>query len=241
MLSGEVCFEVLAEVVLVADQGLPRVLFHDVTPGVQHAQQRLALIGLGAGDREQDRQPLRTGCTPGAAAAPRRTGNATRSSRTRPSPGDVPLRLTVSRDRPHSTGVESTTQTSLLHSAVSIASIRITRMNSQNAFRTRLLYPDCPIRRGNMPARFLLTWRSQRRSEVNPSRADITAIVSSSASLTVGGMLPSGRAGARSGHFFSMSSIFTYSAIARVSMSFSTTRSWRSSLHHAGHPLESLV
>ena len=33
----------------------------------------------------------------------------------------------------------------------------------------------------------------------------------------------------------------TYSAIARVSMSFSTTRSWRPSLLHAGHPLESLV
>ena len=69
-----------------------------------------------------------------------------------------------------------------------MASIRITRMNRTNDLRTRLLYPDCPIRRGNMPARYLSTYRSHRRSEVNPSSADITAIVSSSASLSVGGM-----------------------------------------------------
>jgi hypothetical protein len=63
----------------------------------------------------------------------------------------------VSRDRPHSTGAESTTHTSSVHSEVSMASIRITRMNSANALRIRLLYPDCPIRRGNMPARFSST------------------------------------------------------------------------------------
>jgi len=121
----------------------------------------------------------------------------------------VLLRVTVSRDRPHSTGVESTTQTSSLHSEVSIASIRITRMNRKNAFRIRLLYPDCPICRGNMPARFLFTYRSQRRSEVNPRSADITAIASSSASLSVSGVPVAGRAGARSGQSASMSSIFT--------------------------------
>jgi hypothetical protein len=49
--------------------------------------------------------------------------------------------------------VESTTHTSSLHKLVSIASIRITRTNSGNAFRSRLLYPDWPIRRGNIPAR----------------------------------------------------------------------------------------
>src|SRR5439155_1255754 len=84
-----------------------------------------------------------------------------------------PLRRTVSREQPHCTGVESTTHTSSLHSEVSIASIRITRMNRKNAFRSRLLYPDCPIRRGNIPARCAFTYRSHRRSEVNPSSADI--------------------------------------------------------------------
>ena len=122
-----------------------------------------------------------------------------------------------------------------------MASIRITRMNRKNAFRTRLFQPDWPIVRGNMPASSLSAYRSHRRSEVNPSRADITAIVSSSASLSVSGVLVAGRTGARSGQSRSMSSILTYSAVARVSMSFSTTRSWRPSLLHAGRPLESLI
>ena len=119
--------------------------------------------------------------------------------------------------------MESTTHTSSLHSEVSIASIRITRMNRKNAFRSRLLYPDCPIRRGNIPARCAFTYRSHRRSEVNPSSADITAIASSSASLSVTGVPVAGRAGARSGQSRSMSSILTYSAVARVSISLSTT------------------
>jgi hypothetical protein len=67
------------------------------------------------------------------------------------------LRVAVSRVQPHCTGVESTTRTSSLRKLVSIASIRITRMNSGNAFRTRLLYPDWPIRRGNIPARYAFT------------------------------------------------------------------------------------
>ena len=87
-----------------------------------------------------------------------------------------------------------------------------------------------------MPASSLSAYRSHRRSEVNPSRADITAIVSSSASLSVSGVLVAGRTGARSGQSRSMSSILTYIAVARVLMSFSTTRSWRPSPLHAGHP-----
>src|SRR5439155_26259047 len=113
---------------------------------------------------------------------------------------------------------------------------RITRMNRKNAFRTRLFHPDWPIVRGNMPASSLSAYRSHRRSEVNPSRADITAIVSSSASLSVSGVPVAGRTGARSGQSRRMPSILTYIAVARVSMSFSTTRSWRPSPLHAGHP-----
>ena len=91
-----------------------------------------------------------------------------------------------------------------------MASIRITRMNRKNAFRTRLFHPDWPIIRGNMPASSLSAYRSHRRSEVNPGRADITAIVSSSASLSVSGVPVAGRTGARSGQSRSMSSILTY-------------------------------
>src|SRR5258707_8832178 len=49
-------------------------------------------------------------------------------------------------------------------------------------------------------------------------------------------MLSAGRGGARSGQSFSMSSILTYSAVARVSMSFSTLRSWGLSLRYARPP-----
>jgi hypothetical protein len=118
--------------------------------------------------------------------------------------------------------VESTTHTSPVHSDVPAASIRITQMNRKNDLRIRLLYPDCPIRRGNIAARCLFTYRSQRCPDLNPSNTDITAIVHSSASLSAGGIPPSGRAGARSGRPFSMSSILTYSAVARVSMSLFT-------------------
>ena len=53
--------------------------------------------------------------------------------------------------------------------------------------------------------------------------ADITASASSSASLSVSGVEVCGRACRSSGQSLSMSSIFTYSAVARVSMSLSTT------------------
>ena len=52
-------------------------------------------------------------------------------------------RFTVSRDRPHSTGVESTTETSSAHSEVSAASTRITTVIRAAEARSRLLYPGC--------------------------------------------------------------------------------------------------
>ncbi len=48
-------------------------------------------------------------------------------------------RLTVSRERPHSTGVESTIHTSSLHTEVSVASSRVTRRSNSAALRRRLL------------------------------------------------------------------------------------------------------
>jgi hypothetical protein len=63
--------------------------------------------------------------------------------------------------------------------------------------RSRLLYPVWPIRRGNIPARYLPAYRSHRRSEVNSSRADITARISSSALLSVGPMPSAGRPGGK--------------------------------------------
>jgi len=133
------------------------------------------------------------------------------------------LRLTVSREHPHWTGVESTTQTSSLHNVVSIPSRRMTIMSRKIIFRSRLLYPDWPSCRGNSPIRCALAYRSHRQSDRKPSRADMTAMATSSESLTVTGMLLSGRCGASHGSTGSRSSIFTYSVVARVSMFLSTT------------------
>ena len=58
--------------------------------------------------------------------------------RTRPIPARSE-RLTVSRERPHSTGVEPTIHTSSLHTEVSVASSRVTRRSSPALLRSRLL------------------------------------------------------------------------------------------------------
>ena len=57
MTPGQVGLEVAAEVVLVPDHRLPRMIIHHVLAGLQHAQQRLTLVSLRAGQREQHRQP----------------------------------------------------------------------------------------------------------------------------------------------------------------------------------------
>src|SRR5207302_10358757 len=54
---GQFLLEVAAEVVLVADEGLPGMLVHHVAAGLEYAQERLALIGLGASQGAQHRQP----------------------------------------------------------------------------------------------------------------------------------------------------------------------------------------
>lgn len=48
-------------------------------------------------------------------------------------------RLTVGLDRPHSTGVESTTQVGSDHGSVSAATTRMARLSSGNAARNRLV------------------------------------------------------------------------------------------------------
>src|SRR4029453_3172298 len=64
--------------------------------------------------------------------------------------------------------------------------------------------------------------RSQRASEQKPSRACSTARQTSSASVSLGVIPTAGRHGASWGAAFSSSSIFTYSAMARVSRGAST-------------------
>jgi hypothetical protein len=71
------------------------------------------------------------------------------------------------------------------------------------SLRSRLLYPDWPGRYGNASRSDLRTNRSQRASLTNPSRACITAGVTSSASEIFGKIPAAGRHGARSGAAFS--------------------------------------
>ena len=82
--------------------------------------------------------------------------------------------------------------------------------------------PGWAGREGNVPGRFALTCRSHRRSEVNPSRACITANVTNSASEIRGAIPTHGRHGVISGWDFQRSSVLTYSAVARVSRSLSS-------------------
>jgi hypothetical protein len=121
--------------------------------------------------------------------------------------------------------VESTTHTSSVHRLVSRASIPISQLIVAARLRSRLLYPGCCGRYGNKWCRCAVVNRSQRDSLVNPSRACITASVTSSASEICGLNPISGRHGARCGAICNRSSIVTYSAVARVSRSASTRAS----------------
>ena len=98
-------------------------------PGLAGRSRRPGCPG-GRGARRPSPRPGRTrragraGCRGGAAAAPRTSGNGRRSTRTAPDPASSE-RLTVSRERAHSTGVESTTQTSSDHRLVLAARTRV--------------------------------------------------------------------------------------------------------------------
>jgi hypothetical protein len=65
-------------------------------------------------------------------------GGIDRTSRGRPTPASAE-RVTVSCERPHSTGVESMIQTSWVHKLVSVATARMAWRSSNPAPRRRLL------------------------------------------------------------------------------------------------------
>ncbi|GAA2325154.1 hypothetical protein Scani_67790 [Streptomyces caniferus] len=56
MTLGKAVLELAAEVVLVPDDRLPGVNGEDVWRGIEHVAQRFALVRLGPGECEQDRQ-----------------------------------------------------------------------------------------------------------------------------------------------------------------------------------------
>src|SRR6478609_9837086 len=70
-------------------------------------------------------------------------------------------RLAVSRERPHSTGVESAIHTSSPNMLVRVPSARISQLKVPTNLRSRLLYPGCPGRYGNNSRRWVRLNRSQ--------------------------------------------------------------------------------
>src|SRR5262245_42577800 len=139
-LPGEGGFEVLAVVVLVADQHLP---------GTAGRQRRIVFQDASSTCRSSALATARAnpmGSPPTVAIRCSRSPQKYREWEAQYPYCAHPARserLTVSRDRPHSTGVESTTQTSSAHSEASVASTRITTVIRAAEARSRLLYPGC--------------------------------------------------------------------------------------------------
>ncbi len=113
----EVGFERFGAVAVVGDEGLARL--GRCGPRRSCLRRRPRFVGFRAGDRERDRQSPRA-WRQGAAAGPRTSGNATRTSRI----GPIPRGRSAFGSRgcvPHSTGVESTSHTSSCHDSHSRA------------------------------------------------------------------------------------------------------------------------
>jgi len=139
----------------------------------------------------RNRRPARAG---------RPARRSIRTRRSRPSPSG----WAVSRDRPHSTGVESASHTSSLNRLVWVPRARINQLRVPPSLRSRLLYPDCAGRYGNSCCRWARPNRNQRASLVKPRRACATANVTTSASVMRGVMPTAGRHGTRSGLAFNV-------------------------------------
>lgn len=128
--------ELTADVVLVPDHDLPGPSVGSARVGVEYPEQGLGFVGLGAGQGEPDGQPVQRAQqvqpqppeVAGVAGAVAVLGHPANSE---PS--------AASRDRAHSTGVESTTQTSSVHKVVSRASTPISQPIVEPSRRSRLL------------------------------------------------------------------------------------------------------
>lgn len=105
-------------------------------------------------------------------------------------------------ERPHSTGVESTTPRSSLHSVVSRASVRVTRRMRPAALRTVCCIRSVGEGKGTGAAGGCWRADSHRASEVKPSIACIIAKVTSSTSLSRGTTPTVGRQGVSCGESF---------------------------------------
>ncbi|MEV5203906.1 hypothetical protein [Streptomyces sp. NPDC053720] len=112
---GQFAFETTAEVVLVANESLSRALSQKLAFGCQEVEEGLAFVGLGPGQGEGDGQTLKGADQVHGAAPEEATAAGAVAYSAQPARSE---RLTFSRERPHSTGVESTTPTSSLHTEV---------------------------------------------------------------------------------------------------------------------------
>ena len=218
---GELVLEVAAEVVLVPDQGLPGPAATRSGSASSMPSRTSRSSALAPARANSDRQPVQ-GAHQVQPQAPEVPGVAGAVPVLRP-PGQRRCALTVSRDRPHSTGVESTTQTSSLHSVVSIASIRMTPDEQDERLPQPLVVPGLARAAAGTGAQVGAGVPQPPALGREAQQRRITAMVTSSASLSSGAMPSAGPPRRQFRRVRSRSSILTYSAVARVSMSLSTT------------------
>jgi hypothetical protein len=142
VLLDQLVLEVAAEVVPVADQRLSRPGGDEVCDSAtsRSSRSRVRWPWPRSG-RRRGAGPAKY--TPGAHAGPRRSDCGRRSQYPYSAHPARSEGLTVSRERPHSTGVESTVHTSSRPMEVSVASTPVTRRSSSAALRRRLLQPGC--------------------------------------------------------------------------------------------------
>ena len=120
----------------VRHQLLIRVGGHEIRVGVEHAEQDLAFVGLGAGQRERHRQTRQRAHQ--VQAQPPKEARMRSAVAVLGSPGQIRPFRRLSR-APHSTGVESTTHTSSLTLLVRATRCAITARSVPIAARILLL------------------------------------------------------------------------------------------------------
>ena len=133
----EAGFERLAVVVLVADHHRPWLgSRHESGCGGEDLDEHVAFVGFGAGQCPADRESVQ-GAHQMQAQAPEVT--TVRGAVTVLGPAGLSERFTVSRERPHSTGVESTTHTSSVAMLVCAPSALTSQAMVSASLRSRLL------------------------------------------------------------------------------------------------------
>ena len=201
---GQGGLELAAEVVLVRDQGLACRRPVRSRSAARMSSRTCALVGLRAGEREPDRQPVQ-GAQQVQPQAPEVAGMARRSSRTRPiRPGPSAWPSPGTGRTPPAWSRPPTRHRPTRRSRGPAR--RSASRSWRPACAAACCSPAAGAGTGTSCRRWARAKRNQRDSLVWPNNACITARVSSSASDSFDAIPTFGRHGARSGWDFSRSS-----------------------------------